>query len=171
MRVIFLISVFLFSFLVHAAEKQVASVKIISMSEAAAPAKAIAIPAGTAAVPIIPVIVPSLVSVSESLVVKDPSLVPPIWFQDLIISAEGLPTIGPIVVKALQWGSILITLLTAICGCFIVICKSLSGIANFSNLSNLAQSVETFENGKIMYYLKFLSAFNAQKPLPPIEKG
>ena len=135
---------------------------------AQASASAPAVPAAQAAAPIVN---PTLVTVPASVVVKDPVLVPPTWLQDLIISAESLPTIGPILVKVLQYLAILVTMLTALCACAIAILKALSGVASMANLAGLADKVSSFEDSKIMYWLKFASAFNAQKPQPADSAG
>ena len=100
------------------------------------------------------------------VMVKDINAAPPTWVQDLAVSIKSLPVVGPIVVKALNWIAVIVSILTALCAFLMVALKALSSIMNIASLTNFAASLQAFQDGKIMYYLKYFSAFNAQKPDP-----
>jgi hypothetical protein len=99
----------------------------------------------------------------QPVVIKDVDMAPPTWMQDIMVSIKKLPYIGPIITKAIQWVCVLFTILTALCGFILLVLKSLAGISTLGNLQHLADVVENFQNGKIMYWLKYASAFNAKK--------
>ncbi len=91
---------------------------------------------------------------------------PPSWAQALMVSAQKLPVIGPIVSKALLYTGILGSILTLLCGFLMAALSALSGVLNYAGLASVVQKIADFQNGKFMYYLKFFSLFNAKKPDP-----
>jgi hypothetical protein len=90
---------------------------------------------------------------------------PPKWAQDLLVQAEKLPVVGPIISKALVYAGILVSVLTAIVAFLLTLLSAVSGIAGLSGLAAFASKIQAFKDGKIMYWLKYLSMFNAQKPV------
>lgn len=89
---------------------------------------------------------------------------PPQWAADLIVAISTLPVIGPLVGKAMVYAGILSSILTAIVACMLGVLSTLSGAFNFAGLAGFAAKLELFKNGRIMYWLSYLSMFNAKKP-------
>lgn len=91
---------------------------------------------------------------------------PPSWAQDLMVNAQKLPVIGPIVSKALLWLGIISSILTLIVGFLMAGVQVLMGAFNYAGLTAFVEKLAAFQSGKIMYWLKYLSLFNAKKPDP-----
>lgn len=91
---------------------------------------------------------------------------PPQWAQDVISNAQKLPVIGPIVSKILLYLGIISAILTALIACLLTILMALSKAFSLAGLVGVAESITAFKDGKVMYWLKYLSMFNAQKPDP-----
>jgi hypothetical protein len=90
---------------------------------------------------------------------------PPQWVQNLLVTIKNLPLIGPYVSKAIVYLGILSVVLTSLVAFLMGLLKSLSGLfAQFPQLQKLSAALEEFQDGKVMYWLKFFSNFNAQKP-------
>jgi hypothetical protein len=89
---------------------------------------------------------------------------PPQWAQDLITTAEKLPLVGPYVAKALLYLGILSAILTSLTACIMGILSILMGVSNAARLTNVSTFLANFRDGKFMYWIKFFSLFNAQKP-------
>lgn len=103
-------------------------------------------------------------------VVKDESMAPPVFIQDIVVQAKALPVVGPYVVKIGQGLLILLSLLTALTACLASVLSVLKTVSNKAGLCGLYDKVVAFQNGKVFYYLKYASlAFNAQKPVPSDE--
>lgn len=100
----------------------------------------------------------------EPVVVKDVSAAPPQWMQDMIVTIKSLPVIGPVAVKILNWIAVIVSILTALCAFLMVVTKALSGISSVAQFGAFGEKIKSFQDGKIMYYLKYLSMFNAKKP-------
>lgn len=103
---------------------------------------------------------PSVVAVAEPAA-------PPVWAQDVMVSAQKLPVIGPVVAKAMLYLGILSALLTSLAAFVLSALAILQKAFSYAGLANAATAIVGFQNGKFMYYLKFLSSFNAQKPASP----
>ena len=103
-------------------------------------------------------------SAIQPVVIQDVDQAPPQWMQSALVMVKSLPVVGPIVSKAIQWLAVITSILTALCGCILLILRALSGIASVSQLTVLSEAVVKFQNGPIMYYLKYASLFNAKKP-------
>jgi hypothetical protein len=103
-------------------------------------------------------------SLADPVVVKDTSAAPPVWMQDVLVSIKKLPMVGPIVVKVLNWLGVLCSVLTALAAFLMVVLKALSSVLSLAQLTDLSAKVQAFQDGKILYWLKYLSMFNAQKP-------
>lgn len=88
---------------------------------------------------------------------------PPQWVLDVLASAQKLPTIGPIISKAVVYLGVLCSLLTGLVAFLLTGINALKGVVNLAGLADFAAKLEAFKDGKILYYLKFFSAFNAQK--------
>ena len=98
-------------------------------------------------------------------VVKDESMAPPIFLQDIVVQAKALPVVGPYIVKVGQFLFFILTVLTALTAALASILAGLKAFSNQAGLAGLNDKVVAFQNGKVMYWLKYASlAFNAQKP-------
>ena len=97
-------------------------------------------------------------------IVKDESMAPPLFFQNLVVDAKSLPVVGPYIVKIGQILLIVLTVLTALTAALASILAALKTVVNKAGFTDFADKVEAFQKSKFMYYLKFASlAFNAQK--------
>lgn len=105
-------------------------------------------------------------STAPTVAVAAPSA-PPKWAQELIVAAEKLPVVGPWVAKALLWSGILAGILTTLVAAVLAIVQMLMGVANLSGLTTFGNWLTNFQNGQVMYWLKFFSLFNAKKPDDP----
>lgn len=93
----------------------------------------------------------------------DPIFIPPTWLQDLLLAVKSLPVVGPYVVEFFKWVGVASVVLTSICAALIASLKVLGAALKLAKLEALAAQVETFQNSKVVFYLKYLSNFNAQK--------
>lgn len=124
-------------------------------------------PVGT---PVITAVIPNSAPVEvpqNKLVAVADASAPPTWAQEIITVAEKLPVVGPYLTKALVYLGILSSIITVLVGTILTILASLAGVFNASGLTEAAAAVVKFRDGPIMYWLKFLSMFNAQKATPP----
>lgn len=101
--------------------------------------------------------------VALAQVAIDPIFIPPPWLQDVLLAVKGLPIVGHYVVEALKWIGVLSVLITSICAALIACLKVLGGALKLVKLDALAAKVEAFQNSKIVFYLKYISNFNAHK--------
>ena len=107
-------------------------------------------------------------SVDEiKLMVKDEAFVPPSWLQDALLQAKSIPVVGPYIVKGMQWLGVIVSFLTGLFAFLWAVLRSIQGLASAAKLAGLAEKLVALENSKAMYYLKALSAFNAQKKDKP----
>ena len=104
------------------------SVFVIGFSAAAAPAQTAPVTPVAVAAP-----VPAPTATPEPTVPVAVIAAPPQWAQNLLVTAEKLPTIGPIVSKALVYMGILVSILTAGVGFLMALLSALSGIAGLSD--------------------------------------
>ena len=121
----------------------------------------------------VPVVVVSPLAVASPTPQPAPSQVavsapaaPPQWAQDLMVTAEKLPVIGPILDKALLYLGIIGSILTMLVAFLLGILTVLENAFSWSGLMTAAAAVGNFKNGKIMYWIQFFSMFNAKKPDP-----
>lgn len=91
---------------------------------------------------------------------------PPQWAQELLLTAEKLPVVGPWVAKLILWLGILAGILTTLTAAILGIVKTLIGAANLTGLTEVATWLGNFQNGQVMYWLKFFSLFNAPASPP-----
>lgn len=118
--------------------------------------------AGTASAPA-PVMTPVPPGTSlPAVAVAEPSA-PPQWAQELIVVAEKLPVVGPFVAKALLWTGIISGILTTIVGALVACIQLLLGVFNVAGFVSAGNALVAFRDGKIMYWLKYFSMFNAKK--------
>lgn len=101
------------------------------------------------------------------LTVKDEAFVPPEWLQDALLQAKNIPFIGPYLVKIMQWLGVIVSIITGLFAFLWAALRSLQVVASAAQLAGLAEKLAAAENSKVMYYLKALSAFNAQKKDKP----
>lgn len=113
-----------------------------------------------------PISISQPASPSPSVVAVAEPAAPPAWAQQLMVTAQKLPVIGPIVSKALLYLGILASVLTMLAGFLIGALQAISGAFSYAGLTNAVAAIGAFQNGKFMYYLKYFSLFNAQKPSP-----
>ncbi len=110
-----------------------------------------------------PVLVPA--PPAGTVPVAEPAA-PPQWAEAVLVAAQKLPVVGPIVSKIILYLGIFSSILTALVAFLLTILKAISGIANLTGLVSFAEKLQVFRDGKIMYWLKYLSMFNAKKPSP-----
>lgn len=104
------------------------------------------------------------------VVVKDDSVAPPAWMQDLFVTIKSLPVIGPIVVKVLNWLCVVASIMTALVAFLLAMCKALD-FTGIAAIMGFEQKLEDFENSKFLYYAKYLAAYTKPfvKPETPPE--
>ena len=107
----------------------------------------------------------------QTVQVAEPAA-PPKWAEQLIVTAQDLPVVGPIVTKALLYLGIVSSILTALIACLLTLLNAISGVASLTGLAKYADKITLFKNGKVMYWLKYLSMFNAKKNaiVTPVEE-
>ena len=99
-------------------------------------------------------------------VVKDESMAPPIFIQDIVVQAKSMPVVGPYVVKIGQGLLFLLTMITALTAFLASVLGALKTVSKFAGLASLNDKVVAIQNSKAIYWLKYASlAFNAQKPI------
>lgn len=106
---------------------------------------------------------PAAVAIPAAVVVPEPAA-PPQWATDVLVAASKLPVIGPIVSKGLMYLGILTAILTTLVGAILSILALLLGVFKSGGLVNAVAVIQAFRDGKIMYWLKYFSNFNAKKP-------
>lgn len=89
---------------------------------------------------------------------------PPAWAQALVVTASNLPVVGPVLSKILVYLPAIVTVLTILAASLLSIIQALASVLNFAGLGSAATFILNFQNGKVMYWLKFFSMFNAKKP-------
>lgn len=134
---------------------------------AASPNETPSVPAPIAAAPVVASPPAPAVAVNPSVPgpqvsVAEPSA-PPEWAQELIVSAENLPVVGPVISKALVYLGILSSILTMTVGFLLAVLNVVMGVVNLAGLADVSTKLAAFRDGKVMYWLKFFSLFNARK--------
>jgi len=110
----------------------------------------------------IPTPVPVGTPPGPAVAVAEPAAPPP-WAQELVMAAEKLPVVGPVISKFLLYAGIIGSIMTAVVVCLVGILNTLIGAFNIAKLVQISNALAAFKDGKIMYYLKFFSFFNAKK--------
>ena len=95
------------------------------------------------------------------------ALAPPEWATDVLNVVNKLPVVGPIVEKVVMYVGILGSLMTALVAFLLAVSEAIQQVTHSSGLVELAAKIQAFQDGKIMYYLKMLSLFNAKAPPVP----
>lgn len=91
---------------------------------------------------------------------------PPDWLLSALQYLYDVPFVGPIMVKVAQWFGVIVTIVTAFTAFLMVSVRALMGVLNLAGLVAFAAKLDAFKDGKIMWYLKYISAlFNAPKPV------
>lgn len=94
---------------------------------------------------------------------------PPEWLQNAIAYIYDVPVVGPYVVIVGKWFGVLITIVTAFTGFLMISVRALMGVLNLAGLVAFAAKLDAFKDGKVIYWLKYVSAlFNAKKPVPEL---
>lgn len=101
---------------------------------------------------------------SPTVAVSEPSA-PPQWAQDLMVTAEKLPIVGPFIAKGLLYLGILSAILTSLTTAILMVLNTLLGLFTWAGFVNASAAIAGFRDGKVMYWLKFFSLFNAKKPV------
>lgn len=89
---------------------------------------------------------------------------PPKWAEQMLVTIQGLPYVGPIVSKILLYAGIVSSILTAFIAFLLTVLSALMGVMNMAGLASFAAKIQLFKDSKFMYWLKYLSMFNAKKP-------
>lgn len=103
-------------------------------------------------------------SPAGSALAADPDIQPPSWVLGVLEAAKSLPVVGPIVTKVAIYLGVLCSILTALVCFLLTSLKAVSGVANIAGLAEFTTKLESFKTGPIMYWLKYFSMYNAQKP-------
>lgn len=154
MKFIFVMLLTIFSFGVMADNAQTVGM----------PVSAVAAPVAVA--PAIPA--PVIASAPVALVPVAEPAAPPAWLQNLLVFVQGLPVIGPIAAKVFMYAGLVSIILTSLVAFLLGILSVLSkAFGSVGALQSLSAWIEEFKDGNVMYWLKFFSNFNAQKPDNP----
>jgi hypothetical protein len=122
----------------------------------------------------VPTIVQPAVEVTTTLagapIVAPPTGAPaqvqiPEWVSSLLTKVEAMPVVGPLVSKVMVYLPIVYAVLTALALFLIGVAKALAPIVASPDLPTAVTWVTAFQNGKFMYWLKYFSFLNAQKPV------
>lgn len=92
---------------------------------------------------------------------------PPEWLVNLLQMLHDMPVVGPFVASAVQWIGVIVTIITSFTAFLWVSVKALSRVVSVAGLIAFADKLKAFENGRVMYWLKYFSAFNAPKKPEP----
>ena len=117
-----------------------------------------------------PVLAPAPPTPVTEVLVAEPAA-PPKWAEDLIMTAQALPVIGPVISKILLYAGIVSSILTALIACLLTIFSALAKVMNLAGLVSVAEKIKLFRNGRVMYWLSYLSMFNAKKPVAKSGNG
>ena len=88
---------------------------------------------------------------------------PPAWLATALDTASTLPVIGPAVVTIVKYLGVIASIMTLLVTCLLGIARALVPIFNFAKLTGVASALESFQEGAVMYWLKFFSMYNAKK--------
>lgn len=94
----------------------------------------------------------------------NPIEAPPAWLVEALKVVYKLPMIGPIVAKIFQWAGVISVLLTLLIGFLLTAANMLKLLSSWAGFDKAVIMLEAFKNSKFIYYLKFLSMFNAKSP-------
>ena len=93
---------------------------------------------------------------------------PPAWIQSLLTVVSNLPIIGPYASKAMLYVGMLSLVLTSLVAFLLGLMSTLSAaFGSIPALQSISAWIEEFKDGQFMYWLKYFSNFNAQKPSDP----
>lgn len=87
----------------------------------------------------------------------------PAWLDKIISILQGIPVIGPVVTEILKYLGVFAVITTSLTAFLMTALRALVSVFNLAKLVELASKVKAFEDSKVMYYLKYLSLFNATK--------
>lgn len=91
----------------------------------------------------------------------------PSWVLDLLTYLQALPTVGPVLVTALNVLAVVAVVMTALAGCLQAVVTALAGVSSLAGAETVAQKLLGWYND-IEPYLKYFSMFNVQKtPVTP----
>lgn len=95
---------------------------------------------------------------------------PPEWLVEILNTIQSLPIVGPYLVVILQWLGVVFTIVTTFTLAIITSVRALMTVAKWQQLFTVVAALENFQKGKIMYWLKYFSMFNAKKEEPKKEE-
>lgn len=91
-------------------------------------------------------------------------LTPPQWAYSILLDAQALPVVGPVISKTLLYAGIASSILTMLVAFLIGSMTALASVFNYAGLTSAVQAITVFQKGPVIYWLKFFSLFNAKKP-------
>lgn len=131
----------------------------------------IALFAGAAVAQVAPSDSPSTTAIVAPVVAHAPVPIPPQipaappeWVIKALTSIESLPTVGPIVSKAIQYLAIFGSLMTLLAGFVMGSIKLIGPLLAMGEGDKAAAKVQAWMDSSIVYWLKYVSFFNAKKP-------
>jgi hypothetical protein len=104
----------------------------------------------------------STIAMGDEAVRVDRDLLPPDWMLDVVIYLNSLPGIGPALKTIFEWIAALSVITTRLCATAILTLRTLAPLLRSTGLINAAVLVET-HGPKVVYWLKYVSLFNAKK--------
>jgi hypothetical protein len=100
---------------------------------------------------------------TPAAVVPTPKAQPPEWVVNALTALESLPTVGPIISKVVQYLAILGSLMTLLAGFVMGMIKLVGPLVAVGEGDSAAAKVQSWMDSSLVYWLKYISFFNAQK--------
>lgn len=91
---------------------------------------------------------------------------PPKWAEDVLVSTQEIPVVGPVISKAIMYAGIVSSILTALVTFLMTVVGALTRLSTFAGLAATAMKLQQFRNSKLFYWIAYLSMFNVKKPAP-----
>lgn len=89
---------------------------------------------------------------------------PPSWLDEVMAVVFKIPVVGPFLLQIMQYLGLIASILTIVVTVALGGIQSLAVVLKWVKLSDLAVKILAFQNSPIMYWMKFLSVYNAKKP-------
>lgn len=93
---------------------------------------------------------------------------PPSWLETVMGVAMKIPIVGPLLLQVMQWLGLIASVLTVLVTALMGAIQALNVILKWAKLTDLAVKVIAFQNSPIMYWLKYLSIYNAKKEVAQV---
>lgn len=91
------------------------------------------------------------------------ALVPPAWLLEVMHKIESVPVIGPVAIDVFKWLGVVAAVMTALVTCLLSITRALVFAGRIQGMAPLMAWAMKLEKGKVMYWLKYFSVYNAKK--------